>query len=47
MICETHNKFFPTKRCPFCERENKELEYAIRLAEFENNQPIIIWESKY
>ena len=47
MICEIHNRFFPTKQCQFCEEERIELEHAIRMAEIENRQPIIIWENKY
>ena len=46
MICEKHNRWIPTKRCPFCEKEQKELEWAIYKAEMENAQPIVIWEGK-
>ncbi len=46
MICEVHNRFFPTRKCPICEKERKELEYAILLAEFENAHPIVIWEGR-
>lgn len=46
MICEEHNRWIPTKRCPYCERERKELEWEIAKAEMENSKPIIIWEGK-
>ncbi len=46
MICDTHKLFIRVGKCPHCERERKELEYEIRMAEIENSQPIIIWEGK-
>ena len=46
MICEIHKKWIPTKRCPYCEREEKELEWQITLAKMENARPIVIWEGK-
>lgn len=51
MICEKHNRFYPTRHCPQCiediEKEiqkEHELRMAIKQAEFENSQPIILWE---
>ncbi len=44
MICETHKKFFPQKRCPICEKERKELIEAIKIAELELKTPIVVWE---
>ncbi len=44
MICEKHNRWIPTNRCPICESEREELENAIRMAEIENKQPIVVWE---
>lgn len=41
-----HKLFFPTRRCPICEKERRELEQAIFIAEIENKQPIVIWEGK-
>lgn len=46
MICEKHNRWIPTKKCPFCEKEQEELDWEVRLAEFENAHPIVIWEEK-
>lgn len=46
MICEVHKLFFPTKRCPICEKEQNELKIAICMAEIENSQPIVVWEGK-
>lgn len=46
MICEKHDLFFPQKRCPICEKERKELEYAIRIAEIKNSEPIILWDGR-
>jgi hypothetical protein len=49
MICEKHNIFFPTKRCPACiEERAKEiresiiLESEIRQLEREINEPIVV-----
>lgn len=44
MICEVHKLFFPTKRCPLCEKERVALETAVRMAEIENSRPIVVWE---
>jgi hypothetical protein len=48
-ICEKHNIFFPTKRCPACiEERAKEiresiiLESEIRQLEREINEPIVV-----
>ncbi len=46
MICEKHNLFSPLRECPMCQKERKELELAIAMAEIENSQPIVIWEGK-
>lgn len=46
MICEKHNRFYPTVKCPQCEKERKELEFAIRMAEIENSMPIVLWEGQ-
>lgn len=46
MICETHNRFFPTRKCPICEKEQRELEMAVRIAEYENSRPIVLWEGR-
>ncbi len=47
MICEVHNRFFPTRKCPICEEEREELEHAIRMAEIENSRPIVIWDGRH
>lgn len=46
MLCEKHNRWIPTKRCPYCESEREKLEHAVRMAEIENKQPIVIWEGR-
>ena len=51
MICEKHNRFFPTRRCPLCIEELKKeiresiiLESEIRQLEQEIKRPIVLWE---
>lgn len=46
MICEKHNRFFPQRYCPLCIEEEEKLNHAIRIAEIENRQPIVLWEGK-
>jgi len=46
MICEIHNRYFPTKHCPICKAEQEELDHAICMAKIENSRPIVVWEGK-
>lgn len=46
MICEKHNRWIPIRRCIECESEKEELEHAVRMAEIENRNPIVLWEGK-
>lgn len=46
MICPKHNRYTPLSKCLICKKEDEELEMAVRLAEFENSKPIVVWENK-
>lgn len=46
MICPKHNRYTPLSKCLICEKEEEELEIAVRLAELENSIPIVVWEKE-